>query len=188
MLRRNTSRENTSPAPAWAGGTRGFGIQIDLLTGATVYIAAWVLFLTLSVGVLGGLASPATADRVAAERAADSVADDLLVSEPNAVTLDRSCTEAFFGQKSPGGCGFDSNWGAGSASYLESALSLNTKQINIQISDTSGSVQSINGQQLAIGTEVPADNADVEGWERQGTLDYNDDGTAEWVIIDVRVW
>jgi hypothetical protein len=171
-----------------ANDSRGFGIQIDFLTASTIYIAAWVLFLTVSISVLSGLAPPATANRIAAERGADTLADDLLVSDPNKVIIDRACTEAFFTQNSPGGCGYNPNWGTGSGSYLEAALHLSEKNINVNIRDTSGSIQSINGAQLQLGDRVPGDGENVEGWERQAALDYDGDGTVEWVVIKVRVW
>jgi hypothetical protein len=188
MERQPDSRDGTARRQSLVSDDRGFGIQIDFLTGSTIYVGVWMLFLALSISVLAGLSPPATADRVAAERAADTLADDILVENPNDVTLDRTCTEAFFSQNAPGGCGYDSNWGTGSESYLESALHLSTKQIHVEISDTSGTVQSINGDSLELGSAVPDDNENVEGWERQGALDYDGDGTAEWVIIDVRVW
>jgi hypothetical protein len=180
--------EKRNHSPGLSDDTRGFGIQIDFLTGATVYIAAWILFLALSIQVLGGFTPPATGDRVAAERASDTLVDDLLATSPNAVTLDRACTEAFFAKSAPGSCGYDPTWSSGGSDYLEEALAISTKAINVKIRDTSGNIQSINGQSLELGESIPDDNENVEGWERQGTLDYNGDGTAEWVIIDVRVW
>lgn len=167
---------------------RGFGTQIDFLSASTIYLSAWVLFLVMSMSVVGGLAPPDTADKVSAERGADRLADDLLATGASEPSWDRTCTEAFFAESAPGSCGFDSAWGSGHRSYLEDALSIHDVNIHVAIRDTSGSIQSIGGTDLEAGNDLPSGSGDVYGWDRHGALDYDSDGTDDWVVVEVRVW
>ena len=170
---------------------RGQATQLDFLFSMTIRIIAITLFLAVSAALVYGMIGPNYTNKMVADRAADRLADDYLVSTPNDELLERECTKAFFAKTTLGGCGFEDSWTNVDQpeEYLNAALFVDEKrQINVTIENTAGSIASLDGTRLTLGESPPQDYSTVYTYHRQVGLDANNDGAYEWYTLHVRVW
>ena len=170
---------------------RGQATQLDFMFSMTIRIVAITLFLAVSAALVYGMIGPNYTNKMVADRAADRLADDYLVSTPNDALLERQCTKAFFAKTTPGGCGFEDSWPNVDQpeEYLTVALFVDEKrQVNVTIENTAGSIASLDGTTLALGESPPQDYSTVYTYHRQVGLDANNDGAYEWYTLQVRVW
>jgi hypothetical protein len=173
--------------------TRGISSQYDLIFALLILTAAFSVFIAAGTSFIFNTAGAQTSNHYVADRAADRLADDYLVDSPNAAILNRTCTKSFFEESAPGGCGFEPGWSNTDADspehYLNNALAVDpAKQVNVTLRTTGGSIESLDGTQLALGESVPDDYGTVYSFHRQVGLDKNNDGAPEWYTLVVEVW
>jgi hypothetical protein len=167
---------------------RGIASQFDFLTSIAITVTAVGLFLVAGVTLLSGAGAEVPAGDVAAERGAATLTDDHLVENVGDTQLSRQCTEAFFA-KDTSVCGFQSGWTSGDEKYLNQALAIQYRNLNVTITDSSGDITSIDGTRLTLGDDpVNAGNQTVAVWTRHVALDSDDDGEGEYHTLTVRSW
>jgi hypothetical protein len=159
----------------------------DMMVAFIILVTAVGVFTASGISFLGSVSAEDTSKKLAAHRAADRLADDLLVDEPMADSLDTTCTRKFF-QKDTSTCGFDSSWTTGSGDYLENVFELSNTNIHVRIVDTSGSPAVVSGTTLTLGDTIPSSDDTVYKWERHVALDADGDSTLEWHTLKVYIW
>lgn len=183
----NDESPSSTVAALWRD-ERAVASQVDFLVSMFLRAAALSLFVVIGAALLLGVTSSSPDGKLAAERASSTLTDDLLVDPVGNDTLDRTCTQAFFEQDTSV-CNFDDDWTNGDRDYLNAALRIQFKNINVTIHDESGAVSNIGGTDLVEGPSIPTDNeTTVHQWSRYTPVDVDGDGTQEWRELTVSVW
>ncbi|SHH31913.1 DUF7287 family protein [Halobaculum gomorrense] len=161
-------------------GDRG-QTTIDYAVGVSVFLLVVAFVFAFVPSLVGPFTSDDTASVVVADRAADRLANDLLVDDPTAPSvLNETCTAAFFdadGAAPPDGCRYDTD-----GSDLVKALGLGSSAPSLNVTVRSGeTIATVDGTTLAVGASPPP-GAEVSVARRATLL------AGETYSLAVRVW
>lgn len=135
-------------------GDRG-QTTLDFAVGMSTFLVAVAFVMAFVPGMLQPFVGGAQEETVAADRTASDLSGGLLVDTDDPHLLNATCTEAFFDRSSPGGCGFDGEWGDGDTNYLNDAVGIRPPAaLNVTVRNESGVVR-IDGTLLRAGQSVP---------------------------------
>jgi hypothetical protein len=186
-MRRSHTGANDDPIESnTESDTRGVAYQLDFLTAILIAVVSISLFFLFGVGLLEDISADEQENSLGVARSADMLADDYLVSEPQAAELNRSCTQNFFTKSPTASCNQDPSWNADS--YLEDALPMQYGNMNATLETTSGDIQTINGNDMTVGDPVPTNTGDINQWSRYVLIDANDDGNPTIHRLLVYYW
>jgi hypothetical protein len=186
MSRSHTGPTDNPSESTTEADTRGVAYQLDFLTAILIASVSISLFFLFGVGLLEDISADDQGDSLGVARSADMLADDYLVSEPQATELDRGCTENFFTKTPSTSCNQDPGWN--SDSYLEDALPMQYGNMNATLETTGGGIQTINGNDMTVGDPVPTNTGDINQWSKYVLVDANDDGNPTIHRLLVYYW
>jgi hypothetical protein len=155
---------------------------IDFAVGMGLFLVIVAFVFAFLPSLFAPFDSDSGASLVAADRSADRLANDLLLTDPSEPgMLDRQCTHAFFAtDPMPTDCGASEN-----ADALETALfgdAVPTRSVAVSLEDHDGNVyQFADGTTLEAGGSPPS-NGDVVVASRAVVL------TDQHLRLYVRVW
>lgn len=185
---RHWTRRLRAAGSRLANDDRALVGQIDFLTSMVIRIIAFAILLAVAASLVSNAVEVDYSDTAVAERGASRLADDLLVTTPGEAVLNATCTQEFF-EESTDHCGFDEDWANGGTTYLNAALAVGAeRQLNVTITDSAGTITTINGSLLALGDKPPQHHGSVTTWHRHVGLDVTGNGTVRVYTITVSVW
>lgn len=171
--------------PSTDGSSRAVATQLDFLAAATIFILSFIGVIIVGSSVIAAETPEKPAEDLQAGTAANIIADDLLVDDPNSALVNETCAEAFFTNTAHTGCGYD-DWGEGEE-WVRGATLVDQPNFYVEITEPDGTQATIGGTELKTGTNpnVATDSATAS---RYVTLNTDQSSGDQIHILRVITW